>query len=135
MTLKEIASLAGVSPSTVSRVINHPGSKAASRKVEDKIWQIVRETGYIPDISARSLKLHGTLGRTQDSPKAIGCFLARTHTSDPFFSKITRGLEREDFFLSGYAAAGYPAGRPADEGRRGSPLRPPGFQNAFLFKG
>lgn len=71
MTLKEIASLAGVSPSTVSRVINHPGSKAASRKVEDKIWQIVRETGYIPDISARSLKLHGTLGRTQDSPKAI----------------------------------------------------------------
>ena len=95
MTLKEIASLAGVSPSTVSRVINHPGSKAASRKVEDKIWQIVRETGYIPDISARSLKLHGTLGRTQDSPKAIGCFLARTHTSDPFFSKITRGLEWE----------------------------------------
>ena len=32
MTLKEIASLAGVSASTVSRVINHPGSKAASRE-------------------------------------------------------------------------------------------------------
>lgn len=95
MTLKEIASLAGVSPSTVSRVINHPGSKAASRKVEDKIWQIVRETGYVPDVSARSLKLHGTSGRTPDTPKAIGCLLARTHTSDPFFSKIARGLERE----------------------------------------
>lgn len=95
MTLKDIASLAGVSPSTVSRVINHPDSKAASRKVEDKIWQIVRETGYVPDVSARSLKLHGTSGRTSDTPKAIGCLLARTHTSDPFFSKIARGLERE----------------------------------------
>jgi Transcriptional regulators len=95
MTLKDIAFLAGVSPSTVSRVINHPGSKAASRKVEDKIWQIVRETGYVPDVSARSLKLHGTSGRTPDTPKAIGCLLARTHTSDPFFSKIARGLERE----------------------------------------
>lgn len=95
MTLKEIASLAGVSPSTVSRVINHPGSKAASRKVEDKIWQIVRETGYIPDISARSLKLHSASGQSQNAPKAIGCLLARTHTSDPFFSKIARGLERE----------------------------------------
>ncbi len=95
MTLKEIASLADVSPSTVSRVINHPGSKAASREVEDKIWQIVRETGYIPDISARSLKLHSASGQSQNAPKAIGCLLARTHTSDPFFSKIARGLERE----------------------------------------
>ena len=95
MTLKEIASLAGVSPSTVSRVINHPGSKAASREVEDKIWQIVRETGYIPDISARSLKLHSASRQSQNAPKAIGCLLARTHTSDPFFSKIARGLERE----------------------------------------
>ena len=95
MTLKGIASLAGVSPSTVSRVINYPDSKAASREVEDKIWQIVRETGYIPDVSARSLKLHNASVRSQNAPKAIGCLLARTHTTDPFFSKIARGLERE----------------------------------------
>lgn len=95
MTLKDIASLAGVSPSTVSRVINHPGAKAASREVEDKIWQIVRETGYIPDASARSLKLHQASGQNRNAPKSIGCLLARTHTSDPFFSKIARGLERE----------------------------------------
>lgn len=85
MTLKEIAALAGVSPSTVSRVINHPGTKAAGREVENRIWQIIRETGYIPDASARNLKLH----KTQESavPKAIGCILARTHTTDPFFQK------------------------------------------------
>lgn len=93
MTLKEIAALAGVSPSTVSRVINHPGTKAASREVENKIWQIIRENGYIPDASARNLKLHKT--QKNASAKAIGCILARTHTTDPFFSKVTRGLERE----------------------------------------
>lgn len=95
MTLKEIAALAGVSPSTVSRVINHPGSKAASEEMENRIWQIVRETGYIPDASARNLKLHGIAAGSDTCSKAIGCILARTHTTDPFFSKITRGMERE----------------------------------------
>ncbi len=99
MTLKEIAALAGVSPSTVSRVINHPGTKAASREVENKIWQIIRETGYIPDPSARNLKMHKP--QKGAPPKAIGCILARTHTTDPFFSKVTRGLEREAL-RSGY---------------------------------
>ena len=44
MTLKEIAQKAGVSISTVSRVINNQNSKAASKEVQDRIWQIVRET-------------------------------------------------------------------------------------------
>lgn len=99
MTLKEIASLAGVSASTVSRVINHPGSKAASREVENRIWQIIREHGYIPNTDAKNLKLHNS--RIGSLPKTIGCILARTHTSDPFFSKITRGIEKEAL-RSGY---------------------------------
>lgn len=101
MTIKEIASLAGVSASTVSRVINHPGSKAAGKEVENKIWQIIRETGYIPNSSARNLKLHNFSGESSNIPKTIGCILARTHTSDPFFSRITRGIERESL-RSGY---------------------------------
>ncbi len=100
MTIKEIASLAGVSASTVSRVINHPDAKAAGKEVEDKIWQIIRETGYTPNPSARSLKLQEPPVR-DTAPKKLGCFLGRTHTSDPFFSKIARSLEREAF-RSGY---------------------------------
>lgn len=94
MTMKEIAALAGVSASTVSRVINHPDSKAASKEVENRIWQIVRQTGYIPDSNARNLKL-----RKPDAPertaRTIGCILARTQASDPFFSRINRGIEKE----------------------------------------
>ena len=95
MTLKEIAALAGVSASTVSRVINHPGSKAAGREVENKIWQIIRENGYIPNPHARSLKQTTAHTDGNGLAKTIGCILARTHTADPFFSKISRGIEKE----------------------------------------
>ena len=48
-------------------------------------------------------KLKASLGAVPNTAgsKAIGCILARTHTTDPFFSKITRGLEREAL-RSGY---------------------------------
>ena len=101
MTIKEIAAMAGVSASTVSRVVNHPGSKAASREVENRIWQIIRETGYVPNPSARNLKLHSHNIQSGALPKTIGCILARTNTSDPFFSQITRGIEKEAL-RSGY---------------------------------
>lgn len=101
MTIKEIAVLAGVSASTVSRVINHPGSKAASKEVENKIWQIIRETGYVPNLSARNLKLQSLSTDNTHLPKTIGCILARTNSSDPFFSQIIRGIEKEAL-RSGY---------------------------------
>ena len=53
MTLKEIAQEAGVSISTVSRVVNKNSPGAASKEVQDKIWEIVRRTGYTPNSTAR----------------------------------------------------------------------------------
>ena len=58
MTLKEIAKEAGVSVSTVSRVINN-NSKAASKEVQERIWEIVRRTGYTPNSVAQNLKQGG----------------------------------------------------------------------------
>ena len=40
MTLKEIAKEAGVSVSTVSRVINQENTKAASPEVQARIWRL-----------------------------------------------------------------------------------------------
>ena len=57
MTLKEIAKEAGVSISTVSRVLNQPNTKAASAQVQERIWNIVRKTGYVPNPVARELYL------------------------------------------------------------------------------
>jgi len=53
LTLKEIGEMAGVSRSTVSRVINdHPNIRPAVRK---RVKAVIRETGYQPHSAARSL--------------------------------------------------------------------------------
>ena len=44
-TIKDVARLAGVSPSTVSRVLSGEGPSAASPKTKEKIWEAVRATG------------------------------------------------------------------------------------------
>lgn len=52
MTLKEIARQANVSVSTVSRVINQKNTKAASPEVQERIWEIVRKSGYTPQCNS-----------------------------------------------------------------------------------
>ncbi len=56
MSLKKIAQITGVSPSTVSRVLNNKNHKCASEEIKDKIWSAARELGYLPNESARNLK-------------------------------------------------------------------------------
>ena len=53
VTIKDVARLAGVSISTVSRVIND--SKPVSKEVREKVIEVIEETGYRPNDVARSL--------------------------------------------------------------------------------
>ncbi len=53
ITIYDIASLAEVSPATVSNVINGKGKCSAQKK--EKILQVMREVGYTPNIHARKL--------------------------------------------------------------------------------
>ncbi len=72
MTLKEIAREAGVSISTVTRVINKNSTNVASKEVQDRIWEIVRRTGYTPNATARSLKTGAA--KAVDAPtRSIAC--------------------------------------------------------------
>lgn len=76
MNIKDIAKLAGVGVSTVSRVINnHPDVKADTR---EKILQIIKESNYIPNNSARILK--------QSTSKNIGVLVKGVF--NPFFSEM-----------------------------------------------
>ena len=94
MTLKDIAKEAGVSVSTVSRIINGNSSNAASKKMQDKIWSIARAGGYIPNTSAQALK-QKTLENTPHH--SIACVYARAQDAknDAFFSALTRSIEQE----------------------------------------
>ncbi len=109
MTLREIAEEAGVSVSTVSRVINQPNTKAARPELQARIWEIVRRSDYCPNNAARSLKLVQTNVASETTSKSVACIYARTHTdsSDPFFSQIARAIEHEAFKMHCYVRCTY----------------------------
>lgn len=96
MTLKEIAESVGVSVSTVSRVINGKGKNVASKEVQDKIWEIVRSTNYVPNQAAQMLKNKKDSNAYCQSG-TVECLLARTsfEEKDQFFSELARSVEIE----------------------------------------
>ena len=52
LQIRDIAKLAGVSPITVSRYINNP--ERVSVKTREKIAEVIKTTGYIPNALARN---------------------------------------------------------------------------------
>lgn len=58
VTVAEIAARAGVSTATVSRVLN--GNMRVSQEARQRVEAAVRETGYLPDASARALASNRT---------------------------------------------------------------------------
>ncbi|MGD2145599.1 MAG: LacI family DNA-binding transcriptional regulator [Anaerolineae bacterium] len=87
LTLEEIGRLAGVSRSTVSRVVNdHP---YVSPPVRDRVSKVIAETGYSPDPAARSLARQRT--------GIVGLVVALAIESlfeDPFFPRLIQGVSR-----------------------------------------
>lgn len=83
ITIKDIARECGVGVSTVSRALNnHPDINPETRK---KILEVIEETGFIPNNSARNLK------RTDARCIAV---LVKGITN-PFFSNMIRIIEEE----------------------------------------
>lgn len=56
MNIYDISRLCGVSPTTVSRVIN--GSEKVSEKTREKVLAVIKEANYIPNAFARGLGLN-----------------------------------------------------------------------------
>ncbi len=88
-TINDIAKMADVSRTTVSRVLNNSGY--ASEDVRKRILRIVEETGYVPSVSAKSL-------RTKKSG-VIGVILPKisTETASRVVGGINEVLSRENF--------------------------------------
>lgn len=98
MTLKEIAAKAGVSISTVSRVVNSKNDKAASPEVCNRIWQIVRESGYTPNANAQNLQMGSAYAPQQPRGKIYVVFSRKVDTYiDPFFTDLMHAIEKEAF--------------------------------------
>lgn len=92
ISLKDIAKLANVAPSTVSQVLNGKVKEARiSEKLASKIRAISKKAGYHPNHTAVSL-------RTGKS-KIIGLIVE--DISNPFFAAIAKSLE-EEVYKRGY---------------------------------
>lgn len=95
MSIKKIAEKAGVSPSTVSRVLNNPNYKCSSKEIRDKIWLAAMELNYAPNEAARNLRRGGTA--KSNKTYYINVLMTRMDDSqtDPFFSELLRIIESE----------------------------------------
>jgi LacI family transcriptional regulator len=80
-TIYDIAKKAGVSPMTVSRVINN--SPLISEKTRKKVEEVIQELEYLPNKQARTLS----------SKKSKLVSLVIPDISNPFFTNIARGAE------------------------------------------
>ena len=95
MSIKKIAEKAGVSPATVSRVLNNPNYKCSVSGLRDKIWKTAIEMNYVPNEAARNLK-RGVSAK-QEKTWYINILMTRTDssTTDPFFAELLRVIESE----------------------------------------
>jgi LacI family transcriptional regulator len=59
-TITDVAKLCGVTPATVSRVLNAKKKFSASQAVRDKIIKTAEKLGYVPDLAARNLNRRQT---------------------------------------------------------------------------
>lgn len=90
--ISDIATALNVSKTTVSLVINGRGDeKKISRETQERILTLVKEIGYRPNFTAKSLKT----GRTNTIAYLV------PDISNPFFSKIGKYIE-EELFKAGY---------------------------------
>ncbi|MEN6410050.1 MAG: LacI family DNA-binding transcriptional regulator [Anaerolineaceae bacterium] len=89
-TIREVAEKAGVSPTTVSHVVNN--TRYVSAPVRERVLQAMAELGYRPNALARSLRRGET--------KTLGLILP--DSANPFFAEIGRAIEAAAF-SSGYS--------------------------------
>ncbi|MFS0782912.1 LacI family DNA-binding transcriptional regulator [Bacillus sp. 1P06AnD] len=85
ITIKDVAKLANVAPSTVSRVIADHAKISQSTK--ERVREAMKELGYHPNFIARSL--------ANQSTQVIGLVLPAStdiYFQNPFFSTVLRGL-------------------------------------------
>ena len=84
-TLVDVAKLCGVTPATVSRVLNGKKKFSTSEAVREKIHETATKLGYVPDLAARNLN--------RQSTRIIGLFASPfTHVAEGINDSLVDGI-------------------------------------------
>jgi LacI family transcriptional regulator len=92
VTIKEIAKLAGVSPTTVSNVLHDRTNKVSPENIK-RVKEVIASTHYVPNMGGRLLAKHGS--------RIIGVIMFFGHRNEqnpmksPFYGEIFGALEAE----------------------------------------
>ncbi len=117
VTIEEVAAAAGVSRSTVSRVVN--GSTAVSPEALEAVTKAIAELNYGPNRAARSLASRQTHAIALVVPEDTTRFFG-----DPFFAAIVSGinarLSRSDYVLNLFIANDDPGDKTTSDVRSGA---------------
>lgn len=116
-TIEEVARLAGVSRSTVSRVVN--GSTAVSPEALESVRAAIDDLNYVPNRAARSLASSRTLAVAVIIPEDTHRFFG-----DPFFAAIVSGINAtiasSPYVLTLFIASNDPGDKMVGYARSGS---------------
>mgnify|MGYP003305926647 FL=1 len=85
VSIREVAKKAGVSPATVSRVIN--GTAKVDPAKKERVLAVIKETGFKPNALARAL--------FKKSSKIIGVIVPNIENA--FFGELARAIEEEAY--------------------------------------
>ncbi len=83
--IREVAKMAGVSPATVSRVMN--GTANVNPEKCARVLKVIEETGFKPNESARALY--------RKSARILGVIVP--NMDNPFFTEMTKAIEEEAY--------------------------------------
>ena len=86
-----VAKLSGVSPSTVSRILNDTAKVSDSKR--EAVLRVIEETGFRPNLAARALA----------GGRAMSIGVLTQYIDSPFYGEAIRGIE-EVLASEGYAA-------------------------------
>lgn len=92
LNLEEIGRMAGVSRSTVSRVVN--GAQNVSPEARARVESVIAATGYHPHAAARSLASNRTGVVGLVIPSAVEALFA-----DPYFGRLVFGISNATYQL------------------------------------
>lgn len=89
VTIRDVASAAGVSVATVSYVLN--GKKKVSELTRNTVLDVIQELGFVPDLNARGLSVRDTklIGVAVPQTEPGSTLMFRNH----FYSEILGSIE------------------------------------------